>query len=245
MTIWEFLKQPVVIQTIILIFSTFLLLKLRLNYHKEKDKNQATKEDIGDITKIVESVKTDLLYKTEELKAELSLTNQHKLNWKASERDAIINYNKEITAWIYAITRIDFAFYDIDNYKKLLEIEPNLKQLVYKVDLADGNLSIFMLDPNISNIKGNLTKNIDELMAFALRFIGELVYVWRTNEIAGRSYSDPDDYDNYMSSAYHDVEMRIKGFKEVFHKKFMEVHSNHRKLQSAFNERIKALSDTY
>ena len=37
------------------------------SYSSEKGKNLATKQDIGEITQIVESIKTSLLIKTEEL----------------------------------------------------------------------------------------------------------------------------------------------------------------------------------
>ena len=56
------------------------------SYSAEKGKNLATKEDIGEITQIIESIKTSLSIKTEELKSDLSYRNEHLIHLRAAER---------------------------------------------------------------------------------------------------------------------------------------------------------------
>ena len=56
--------------------SLFLFRKYLFSYSSEKGKNLATKEDIGDITRKVEDVKTGYITEIERLKVDLSLLSR-------------------------------------------------------------------------------------------------------------------------------------------------------------------------
>src|SRR5690349_11236663 len=78
-------------------------------YAETKGANQATKEDIGEITKIVESIKSELSEKVEQLRAQLSFKNQHLLEIKKSEREAYLQYHNKVSAWKSYLVNMDFA----------------------------------------------------------------------------------------------------------------------------------------
>jgi len=66
-------------------------------YIKEKAKNLATKEDIGEITEIVEKVKHDNNSQLELIKAELSIFLRAKAAAYDDERNAIIQFVEAVT----------------------------------------------------------------------------------------------------------------------------------------------------
>src|ERR1700685_1409127 len=99
-------------------FLVFCVKLFAKSYIGEKGKNLATKEDIGEITQIVESIKTSLAIRTEELKSDLLYRNEHLIHLRAAEREAIINYYKATWALVLNFKRPDLIKYEIDNFDK-------------------------------------------------------------------------------------------------------------------------------
>ncbi|MBO9203207.1 MULTISPECIES: hypothetical protein [Niastella] len=112
-------------------------------YFSEKGKNIATKEDISEITKNVEEAKKVFTDKTEELKAQLLFQNQHNLSWKAAEREALIDYNKKVSAWLYFIIRFPLSDYNLENYKELKKQGIELDKRQYECDIAEAHVNLF------------------------------------------------------------------------------------------------------
>ena len=132
-------------------------------YFEAKGANQATKEDIGAITKIVENIKSDLSQQGELFKAQLSVNSQHRLNIKAAERDALFNFHKCLNAWLYFLVRLSFSEYEIDNYKDIKIISADISKRQYEFDLAEAHLLLFLNDTEFLNLKKNL---VVELICF-------------------------------------------------------------------------------
>src|SRR5262245_59986059 len=115
---WYIITYQTII--IVILYITSLALKNYVpTYFNEKAKNLDTKQDISEITQKVEETNKVFTDKTEELKAQLLFFNQHKLSWKAAEREALIDYNKKFSAWLYYIIRFPLSGYNLDNYKEL------------------------------------------------------------------------------------------------------------------------------
>lgn len=137
---------PVIIQGTIGVLTLMLSGLFYFNYSREKAKNQATKEDIKEITREVESAKKEFIDKTEELKAELSLTNQHKLSWKAAEREAIIDFNRKLSSWIYFIYGFRLRTYNTNNFKDLLAQNLEIRKKHDEFNNANFHLNLFLND---------------------------------------------------------------------------------------------------
>lgn len=187
MQILDFFKQPVVIQTIILFAGTALMIFWRTEYRKSKQVNQATREDIGVITKIVEEIKNNLSRDTEILKAQLSITNQHKINLKSAEREALVDYNKKLSAWHFYMTNIDLYGYSYNNYKDLLLIRQELRKREYEFDMSEAHLLVFKHDIEFMNLKKDLKKALLGYMGMVLRFVNKYHYNFANFEIDRRS----------------------------------------------------------
>src|SRR5580704_10390582 len=83
-----------------LIILYFTLKNLLPSYFSEKGKNLATKEDVSDITQLVEAVKHSFTKETEQLKANLQLLTNVQAGIASEERTSIIEYNEKYFWWV-------------------------------------------------------------------------------------------------------------------------------------------------
>lgn len=120
------------LQVVILlgIGSLYLFKKYLFSYSSEKGKNLATKEDIGDITRKVEEVKTGYVTELERLKVDLSLLSR-KNNILLDEK---IRVFKKLQKRL-----VDFKKYceaALGSYDDRGEFHPNLNVLAKDIDKA-------------------------------------------------------------------------------------------------------------
>lgn len=121
----------ILINIIVTLFVTYLV-----TYFKEKGQNRATKEDIAEITKKIEEVKSVFIQDTEKLKAHLNLLTSVKFSLHNEERKAIIDYNKKYYIWFNSITNISFQDFNIFNNN---EIDNHIKTITnYNKNIADS-----------------------------------------------------------------------------------------------------------
>lgn len=151
------LLEAIIIALLLLIFQSFRA------YLTKKGEFQATKEDIGGITATVERIKKDLNEQTELLKAHLLLSNQHKLNIKSAEREAILSFNNTAAAWIYSLVRFNMSSYNLENYKDLKIMSAQFSKRQYEFDLAEAHLELFMNGDGFIDLKYDLIVSVVHL----------------------------------------------------------------------------------
>lgn len=107
-----------------LVILYFTAKNLLPSYFNEKGKNLATKEDISDLTQLVETVKYNFTKETEHLKSNLQfLTNIHG-SLIVEERNAIVDLNEKYFSWLNLLLDTGFDNIDdtdniaIDSYRK-------------------------------------------------------------------------------------------------------------------------------
>ena len=113
----------------------FMFLK---SYFGEKGKNLATKEDVAEITSLVESVKSQLQFSL-----------QTKLSLRAEEHQALVDYFSKYSAWLSAITNFNIAGIHRDNTFRLSEIRSQLDAHKRDVELAAGKMQLFVENEHI------------------------------------------------------------------------------------------------
>lgn len=145
----EYLLHFIITLTAIML--GFLFKNYYPKYFETKGANRATKEDIGEITKIAESIKIDLQKQNELIKAKLAFENSHKLNIKSVEREAIFEFNKTLSAWIESIARFENIEYDLENYKEIKNSIRDLSRRKYEYDLAYAHLSLIIDDEELNS----------------------------------------------------------------------------------------------
>lgn len=115
------------------------------SYFQEKGKNVATKEDVEEITSLVEAVKSQLQFS---LQAKLSL--------RAEEHQALVDYFSKYSAWLSAIINCSTAGITKDNTSRLAEIRSQLDMLHQDFDLAAGKMELFVENEDIQSQHGPL-----------------------------------------------------------------------------------------
>lgn len=154
-------------------------------YFEAKATNQATKEDIGEITKIVENIKSDLSQQNELLKAQLSLNNQHKLNIKTAEREAIFDFNRQKSVWLYSLKRFSFYEYTLENYKETIPLTYlDFQKRQYESDLAQAHLILLFPDPVFFDLNKRLIEKIEVANTITLEITYEIHYAFSRAELS-------------------------------------------------------------
>jgi hypothetical protein len=115
------------------------------SYFQEKGKNLATKEDVEEITSLVESVKSQLQFS---LQAKLSL--------RAEAHQALVDYFSKYSAWLSAISSCSFVGIDKDTASRLSAIRSQLDAHHRDVDLAAGKMELFVENEDIRSQHGTL-----------------------------------------------------------------------------------------
>jgi len=134
----------------------FLLKHYLPKYFETKASNQATKEDIGEITTIIENIKNDLLAKSEELKAELNRKNQHIISLNETERQAFLNYNNALWSSVSYYNRISLNDYDESNIEKIKEVIIKYEDLLLIKNIADAELTLFFENEDFIKLNGEI-----------------------------------------------------------------------------------------
>jgi hypothetical protein len=86
----------IILEVILILLALYLA--FFKSYFQEKGKNLATKEDIGEVTQEIESVKNKFQFYT-----------QSRLSLKSEERNALIELHKNYSYWLHFSMKSDCA----------------------------------------------------------------------------------------------------------------------------------------
>lgn len=151
-------------------------------YFEEKGKNLATKEDIGEITTIIENIKTNLLKETEILRGNISILNQNKFDISSLFREALIEYNKKYSAWLYSISRFSLNDYNERNWTEIDNYVFDLKKKKYEFNLSEAHLFLFHDEPNHIILNSDLFISTLELENNLMHSINKLKSIIKVYE---------------------------------------------------------------
>ena len=139
---------PVLMMAAVLLL-TLLIKNFFPSYFNEKGRNAATKEDISEITHLIESVKTDFIHETEKLKAELQLDFSFRLGLMKEERLTIINLHESFSTLINCLIDFSMSGTDADNNLELKEYMKKISNLEERVTFNISKFEILIGDKSI------------------------------------------------------------------------------------------------
>lgn len=234
------------IEFLLIICSLFVFYKLKNFYPKyfeAKATNQATKEDIGEITEIIETIKSDISQQNEFLKAQLSLSNQHKLNIKSAEREAIFEFNKQKSVWIYSLIRFSFYKYDQNNFREIdRDNQLGYQERQYNCDIATAHIVLFMHDNEFLDLKEKLINEIILLHKIIIDTIYSIYHPFIKAEINFREY--PADEENIRYVRNEELITIEKKHREEKMMQFEKVNALDVQMRELLFSRLKILEDT-
>jgi hypothetical protein len=151
-----------------LLYLYFTLKNLLPSYFSEKGKNIATKEDVSEITDLVETVKHSFATETEKLKANLLVLSNIQVGLVAEERNAIIDYNEKYFKWLNILIDLGLGDGDHDDNDDLSKHQQALGEY-YKVFLnSETKFKLFVENQEIIDFSNKMKiETLKELGNFA------------------------------------------------------------------------------
>lgn len=158
------MDMQTVLFELIMLFCSFVgyfLIQMFLpSYFSKKGENLATKEDIAEITRIVEKTKNlatkedigEITKIAEEVKRQISIVGASQISLLSEERNALLAYLENTSIAFNAYTNspiIDFGTFDTDN---ATEIQKEWERLYLKAILSRSKVDVFIDNQEISNL---------------------------------------------------------------------------------------------
>jgi len=143
-----------IIQILLLVAAVYLA--FFKSYLTEKGKSAALKEDLNDLTKEVESVKSEFVKEQEILKTDLQRVLSNEVSYRNEERSAIINYHGIINEWLYSIDEIGFGNFNISNIDSLIEVRNRIARFYAKAGISKSKISLLVKNPDLAKLAGEL-----------------------------------------------------------------------------------------
>ena len=134
-----------ILQLVVQILILLLLLYVAFlrSYFQEKGKNLATKEDVEEITSLVESV-------------QLHFSLHAKLSLRAEEHESLMDYFSKYYSWLTALMNCSFAGIRDMDASRLEEIRTQLNGLQQDFRLAAGRMELLVQNEDILSQHGEL-----------------------------------------------------------------------------------------
>ena len=122
---------PAIFTGLTTMFSAFLLF-----YFQTKAKNQANKEDLRELTEIVETAKQRSSEEIELLKSTLNtISNKHIILF-GDEKESLIDFFSKLNAWVWDVVQLHLSEYNHTNFQDL-----SVRLLAMRSNYHDVNVS--------------------------------------------------------------------------------------------------------
>jgi len=214
-----------------LILLLLLYLAFLKSYFQEKGRNIATKEDVEEITSLVESVKSQLQFS---LQAKLSL--------RAEEHQALVDYFSKYSAWLSAITNCSAVGIDKDNTPRLIEIRSQLDMLHRDFELAAGKMELFVENEDIRSQHGPLVIETLKFQAHAQQVTFEIERIHLEAKQMQSKIPLDEQVDRYRELLGTESEI-YKKFKEEQLETYRALFPAVQRQQRAISKHIRALAN--
>jgi hypothetical protein len=201
----------------------FFLLKSFLG---EKFKNMATLQDIGNITREVESVKQTFTNQTEELKHSLTiLTNKENVLF-AEEKESLLAYLSAWNIWNSQLEKMVSSFLskEDEEHKEWFDLIEKFKEendkANDKIQICVSKLELFMTDKSIISIVYNLNTETYQFQFLNEKYIDNWMHHTITLEQFYGKYSIANNEENieeqekWMDMISNEMNKREKAHQE-------------------------------
>jgi hypothetical protein len=238
-SLWDFIAKVAVVMLAIVIY--FILKYYWPKYFETKASNQATKEDIGEITNIVENIKNDLLTKTEEIKIELNRKSEHIISLNSTERLAILNYNQALWAAILYFNTAKLNDYDETNIEKIGEINTKAEDLLLIKDMAEAELTLFFDNLEFSELNSEIRYR---LIAMRHNLAVAIINKTTSTKKAIINFKSSTDNTAVYKQMYNEISVIMEEYYTANQKAYGEILEIWRLLKPVVLKRLKEIADS-
>lgn len=129
----------------------FFIKSLLPSYFAEKGKNLATKEDISEVTELVESAKVVFTTETEKLKANLAFLTTVEVGLISEERNAIIDANVKYFRWLNLLVDPSLNSVNVNSNEELLKFRSLLGEYFNDFNNSQTKFNLFVQNEALVN----------------------------------------------------------------------------------------------
>ncbi len=137
-------------------------------YVAQKGKNLATKEDIGEITRIVEGIRSQNATELELVRGALQQASQWQTSLAEVERNAIVDFFDECVELIFGKVQVNFGELPIDSGRSLVDYQTGVREQLVMI-LKKYHRLILYLKPG-SEIASAAQKFVTGSIGFGAAF---------------------------------------------------------------------------
>lgn len=208
-------ETEIILQAIIIIIGLYLA--FFKSYFQEKGKNLATKEDIEEITKKVEKIKSDLEYLT-----------QFKIGLTVEERNSLVNCYEKYSYWLNTCFDTYFGGINEENLTKLQETDARLSDAKFQYELAESRMQLFVNNEALSKLLSDIKLKTLELQHLSQKCIGDLEYIFfEIRKMKSETHPDSqlEPYKELLAKK-SDLLLKLNGSKIELYKEIATLDNN-------------------
>jgi hypothetical protein len=194
------------------VIATGVIILFFKSFFNEKGKNAATKQDIEEITRKIETIKTEFIKETEKLKHELQFANQMKVSFSTDLKDAVVNAYESFNLWIEYVYDAHINSLDATT-KQLKESEAEINNLYSKFVAAGAKLDLYYPDNEITKVMEKLLVDSIDFQRFVEEHLIEMEPL----------IEDLDEIEDLPDNEYDEKEF------DTAHKKLMDEYNKSHK----------------
>lgn len=235
----ENITQFIIIIGLIILYFSFK--NLLPTYFGEKGKNLATKEDIGEITGLIEGVRHSFTTETEKLKANLSiLTNIH-TGLVAEERNAIVDFNVKVSYWLNILTDSHLGHLDENSYAEIEAYRRKIGDAYRDMIESECKLELFVDNSELHEAASDLKAlALEQLVDNTSTYLFSLMEISiLLEDINSRSNSTPEQ----RKEIHNKRHVALKTFSEAMLTSLIKIIPAKVKLQKFSRQHIYHLLD--
>lgn len=245
---WPIIINIIEILLILLIGGYILYFK---TYFKEKGKNLAQKEDIRDLTSIVEDVRHDYSKDIESLKADLSLLITKRSAVFEEEKLSIIQFFTQINTWVWDTLKIETHEYFHGNFEELNTKIIRFRDAYKQTNVAFSKVQLLVKDENLIQAGHEYVTEALKLHSFIDLTVSALKRNLSQEKInvdlilkelrsQVRPVPKDDPLNNYLLKTAKELELERKTLVDSYGTKYLELFGPVMRKRDVFMELTKA-----
>lgn len=190
------------------------------SYFAEKAKNLATKQDIGEITRTVESIKLNNNSQLEVLKTELTLLSRNQQIIYDDERKAIVEFVSSITQFYESNINLPIESNTQESFDYMQLRIRDLESDFRSVHIAHGNLKVFCFNDEILKTTYPILSQLIDIKTKTQVSRSKLLSSLRVSRIWEDTYhkdSSDENFQKFQDSLNEQIRI---------HEEFRELHQS-------------------
>ncbi len=149
-------------------------------YLMQKSKNKADKEDIQDLTKLVESVKIDFNKELAKTHTDLDILKDKKGKSYSQAQQAIVQYYSDLNVWMQTLLGIFPSKFNESQLEELMELDTNIETLFRKANVSNALLGLLVEDGPTIDMAHTLLQSTLDLQSLVHTTISTLQIIFRS-----------------------------------------------------------------